>query len=119
MQEIYTAKQAKTLLSEKDLPPPIAGEVLRLAETMDRYYGADRKGPLEDGGVVVIVRTQQDLQRFRQLYLDPRIGVCESARTLQTPKEPWLHLLFLCNNEFGIDLMAPARLLPEAAIKIT
>ena len=117
MQEIYTAEQAKTLLSAKDLPHPIAGEVLRLAEAMDHYYGADRKGPLEDGGVVVIVRTQRDLQRFRQLYLDPRIGVCESARILATPKGPWLHLLFLCNNEFGIDLMAPARLLPEVTME--
>ena len=51
MQEIYTAEQAKTLLAAKDLPPPIAGEVLRLAKTMDHYYGADRNGPLEDGGI--------------------------------------------------------------------
>lgn len=85
---------------------------------MDHYYGADRNGPLEDGGVVVIVKTQRDLQRFRQLYLDPRIGVCESARTIATPKGPWLHLLFLCNNDFGIDLMAPARLLPEVAVEL-
>ena len=118
MQEIYTAEQAKTLLAAKDLPPPIAGEVLRLAKTMDHYYGADRNGPLEDGGIVVIVRTHLDLQRFRQLYLDPRIGVCESARIITTPKGPWLHLLFLCNNEFGIDLMLPARLLPEVVAEL-
>ena len=48
MEEIYTAEQAKALSSAKDLPPPIAGEVLRLAEAMDRYYGADRNGPLAE-----------------------------------------------------------------------
>ena len=50
---------------------------------------------------------------------NPNNGSYEDAQIFRTEQGYYLDILFLCNNEFSINLLTPARLLPEISAEVS
>jgi hypothetical protein len=96
------------------LPDKIYREALRLVKRLDEAYGADRDVNNGDGGFVLVAENIQDLALISSQYVDMASNRHEAVSIVQCEKEPWLNALFLCNNEFGINVLLPLAIAPSA-----
>ena len=92
---------------------------LRIVSILDKYYGKDRDVYKNDGGFVFIAENVEDLSYFISHHIDPNNGSYEDAQIFRTEQGYYLDILFLCNNEFSINLLTPARLLPEVSAEVS
>lgn len=105
----------------------IKGKVLRavyeralgIVSILDKYYGKDRDVYKNDGGFVFIAETKEDLSYFISHHIDPSKGSYEDAQLFRTEQGYYLDILFLCNNEFSINLLTPARFLPKVSAEVS
>ena len=92
---------------------------LRIVSILDKYYGKNRDVYKNDGGFVFIAENVEDLSYFISHHIDPNNGSYEDAQIFRTKQGYYLDILFLCNNEFSINLLTPARLLPEISAEVS
>lgn len=92
-------------------------KALAIVSTLDNYYGKDRDVYKNDGGFVFIAENEEDLSYFISHYTDPNNSLYEDARLFKTEQGYYLDIFFLSNNEFSINLLTPAELLPEISAK--
>ena len=111
MYRVGTVEEAKKIV--RKVPHDVYLEVLRIVDILDKAYGENRDVYNSDGGFVFIAENKKDLNYFIRHYFDPRNGAHEAVQVISTGKGPYLDLFFLCNNEFSINLILPAALLPE------
>ena len=105
----------------------VKGKVLRtiyeralgIVNILDKHYGKDRDVYKNDGGFVFIAENKEDLSYFISHYINPNNGSYEDAQLFSTGQGYYLDILFLCNNEFSINLLTPARLLPEVSVEVS
>ena len=83
------------------LPPVVYKAIHSIVEMLDKEYGATRNVDTDDGGYVLYINSNEDLDS---------ISLCKS-----TPEEfgyidadkKYICVLYLSNNEYGITLIAP------------
>ena len=92
---------------------------LSIVSILDKYYGKDRDVYKNDGGFVFIAENKEDLSYFISHHIDPNNSTYEDAQIFRTEREYYLDILFLCNNEFSINLLTPARFLPEISAEVS
>lgn len=92
---------------------------LRIVSILDKYYGKDRDVYKHDGGFVFIAEDKEDLSYFISHHINPKNGTYEDAQLFRTEQGYYLDILFLCNNEFSINLLTPARFLPEVSAEVS
>ena len=92
---------------------------LGIVSILDKYYGKDRDVYTNDGGFVFIAETKEDLSYFISHHIDPNNGSYEDAQLFRTEQGYYLDILFLCNNEFSINLLTPAVLLPKISAEVS
>ena len=92
---------------------------LGIVSILDKYYGKDRDVYTNDGGFVFIAENKDDLSYFISHHIDPNNGSYEDAQLFKTEQGYYLDILFLCNNEFSINLLTPERLLTEISAKVS
>ena len=92
---------------------------LGIVSILDKYYGKDRDVYKNDGGFVFIAENEKDLSYFISHHINPNNGSYEDAQIFRTEQGYYLDILFLCNNEFSINLLTPARLLPEISAEVS
>ena len=92
---------------------------LGIVSILDKYYGKDRDVYKNDGGFVFIAEDKKDLSYFISHHIDPNNSSYEDAQIFRTEQGYYLDILFLCNNEFSINLLTPARLLPEISAEVS
>ena len=92
---------------------------LRIVSILDKYYGKDRDVYKNDGGFVFIAENEKDLSYFISHHINPNNGSYEDAQIFRTEQGYYLDILFLCNNEFSINLLTLARLLPEISAEVS
>ena len=105
----------------------VKGKVLRavyeralgIVSILDKYYGKDRDVYTNDGGFVFIAEDKEDLSYFISHHINPNNGSYEDAQIFRTEQGYYLDILFMCNNEFSIDLLTPARFLPEISAEVS
>lgn len=88
-------------------------KALEIVSNLDKHYGKDRDVYKNDGGFLFIAENKEDLSYFISHYINPSNGTYEDARLFRTEQGNYLDIFFLCNNEFSINLLTPAKLLPE------
>ena len=100
------------------IPVAVYQEVLRIVTILDKYYGKDRDIYKNDGGFVFIAENKSDLDYFIENYIDPKAGSYEDIKIIKAENVQYFNILFLCNNEFSINLIFPVNLMPELQANI-
>jgi hypothetical protein len=98
------------------IPEEVYREVLRIVTILDSTYGADRDVNNGDGGFVLVVENVQDLALANQQYIDVGSNQHEAISLVQCANKSWLNIFFLCNNEFGINILMPKSIAPNVII---
>jgi hypothetical protein len=96
------------------VPKEVLEKALRVVKMLDEVFGADRDVDLNDDGFVLIAENVQDLVSIKEQREDLEWGLYEVVVGVQCAKESWLDVLFLCNNEFGINIFLPMSIAPTA-----
>lgn len=99
-----------------DLPEEVYGEALRLVKMLDEVYGAGRDVDNGDGGFVLIAENVQDLALVSQRYVDVGSNRHEAASVVQCGRKAYINAFFICNNEFGINILMPMSIAPDIII---
>ncbi|QIB27928.1 hypothetical protein [Caloranaerobacter azorensis] len=99
----------------KDLPKEVLEVVRGIVATLDTYYGENRDLDSEDGGYVLIIQSEEDIEKLEEfdIYIDEEIYPEYVDRIKVEEGEDWINALILCNNEFGISLIIPISIAPE------
>jgi hypothetical protein len=95
----------------------VYGVALRIVTMLDKTYGADRDVENSDGGFVVIVENVQDISLIGQRYVSLDGNGHEVVDVVQCEKGSYINALFLCNNEFGINVLMPLEIAPQVLLK--
>jgi hypothetical protein len=90
---------------------------LRIVSRLDEVYGAGRDVDGGDGGFVVITENVQDLEVIGQRYVRLDENRHEAVDVVKGESGAFINALFLCNNEFGINVFLPMEIVPEALLK--
>ena len=112
MKEIAYLKQEKLI---KEMPLELQKTILKIIEILDLEYGANRNKYKDDGGYVIIVERNEDFEELKNKrniecnriipeYVDKI--VCSNGKVYTSS-------LVLCNNDYGITLIAPLELTPQ------
>ena len=100
------------------IPATVYQEVLRIVTILDKYYGKDRDIYKNDGGFVFIAENKTDLNYFIENHIDPRKGSYEDIGIIKAENVQYFNIVFLCNNEFSINLISLVNLMPELRANI-
>jgi hypothetical protein len=112
-----TVKEMKQIIGKSpNLPEEVCREALRLAKILDDVYGADRDVDKDDGGFVLIAENIQDIALINREHIDMDRNTYETVTILKCEKEPYINVFFLCNNEFGINILMPMIITPSQVL---
>ena len=89
---------------------------LRIVSKLDEVYGADRDVDGGDGGFVLIVENVEDISNINQRYVELDSNRHEAVDVFKCGKRPYINALFLCNNEFGINILMPMNIAPNVLL---
>jgi hypothetical protein len=110
-----TLKEMKRIVSEvHNMPKEVCGEALRLAKILDDLYGTDRDVDISDGGFVLVIENIEDVQTVSQKYVRLDDNRHEAVDVLKCESEVYINAFFLCNNEFGINVLMPINIAPKS-----
>lgn len=112
-----TTKEANSVKGK--VPRAVYERALGIVSILDKYYGKDRDVYTNDGGFVFIAEDKKDLSYFISHHIDPNNSSYEDAQIFRTEQGYYLDILFLCNNEFSINLLTPERLLPKVSAEVS
>jgi hypothetical protein len=112
VQEIAQIKKSALVLPEE-----VYGEVLRIVTILDEVYGADRDVDNGDGGFVLIAENVQDLSLISQRYMKLDNATYEAVELVKCSNQPYLNVLYLSNNEFGINIFMPVSIAPRLLLE--
>ena len=92
-------------------------EVRRIVKILDEVYGSCRDALNDDGGLVLVAENIQDLEVIRKRYIRLDRDLYESVSLLKSKNQPYLNVLYLCNNEFGINVIMPLSIAPKVLLE--
>jgi hypothetical protein len=95
----------------------VYGAALRIVSILDKTYGTDRDVDNSDGGFVVIVENVQDVSVINERYVRLDENRHEAVDIVKSEKGMYINALFLCNNEFGINIFIPLEIAPQVLLK--
>jgi hypothetical protein len=99
-----------------DAPAEVYREALRIVTVLDGVYGADRDVDGGDGGFVLIAQNIQDLALINQTYMRMDEGTHEAVGLVKCEDEPYVNVLYLSNNEFGVNILMPVSIAPRTLL---
>lgn len=106
MYKIGTRRDAEVIRGK--VPDEVYREIFHIADILESVYGKDRDIDKDDGGFILVAEDREDLKYFSNRYIDLKKGLHEVSQAIPSSEGVYLNLLFLCNNEYGINLFAPA-----------
>jgi hypothetical protein len=90
---------------------------LRIVTKLDEVYSAGRDVDGGDGGFVLIAENVQDISLIGQRYVRLDSGRHEAVDVVKSESGTYINALFLCNNEFGINVFMPMSIAPESLLR--
>ncbi len=84
---------------------------------LDAAYGVDRDVEKDDGGFILVVEKVCDLCQVEQMGLKLDGIGHEALDVIQSESGLYLNALFLCHNEFGINVILPMRMAPQGLVR--
>ena len=110
---MYKAGTVKEIQEIKGkVPDRVYQEALSIVTKLDNHYGKDRDNENDDGGIVLIAESASDLDYFSEHYMKLESSCYEHVHLLRSEKGSYLNVLYLCNNEYGINLFIPLSIAP-------
>lgn len=108
------AGTAMQMLDLQDrLPKEVYLYALRLTTILDGHYGENRDVENDDGGVILFVEAIEDVDRIGRDYVRLDSGNHEAVHFVSCKGGDYADVLYLTNNDFGINVLIPLSLLPE------
>jgi hypothetical protein len=102
---------------ERTIDHDIYRAALRIVSRLDEVYGAERDVDNGDGGFVLIAENVQDLEAIGRRYVRLDENRHEAVDVVKSEGGVFINVLFLCNNEFGINVFLPVEIAPQALLK--
>jgi hypothetical protein len=90
---------------------------MRIVTMLDEVYGADRDVDNNDGGFVLIVENVEDLSFVEQRYVRLDANQHEAVDIVKCENRAYINALFLCNTEFGINVIMPMNIAPQVLLR--
>jgi hypothetical protein len=95
----------------------VYGAALRIVTMLDETYGDERDVDNGDGGFVLIAENVQDVEGIGQRYVRLYENRHEAVDVVKCEAGVYINALFLCNNEFGINVLMPMDIAPQTLLK--
>ncbi|WP_027399609.1 hypothetical protein [Anaerovorax odorimutans] len=87
------------------------------ATILDNEYGIDRDVDGKDGGYILVIESEDDFKRLKDIDINIDTVIVEDIIKIKTEnEEDWLNCLILFNNDFGISLIMPFKIAPNNLI---
>ena len=102
---------------EKAIDREVYSVALRIVTMLDEVYGVDRDVDNNDGGFVLIAENVQDIANIAQRHIKLDDSRHESVDIVKCESRPYINAFFLCNNEFGINVLMPVDIAPRALLR--
>jgi hypothetical protein len=96
------------------IPEEVCQEALRIVTMLDEIFGSGRDVNFDDGGLVFIAESKEDLIYFDQNCVALESPALEYVELVPSEKEPYLNAFFLVNEyEYGMTLLVPMSIAPQ------
>ena len=102
---------------EKEIDRDVYSLALRIVTMLDDVYGAERDVDNGDGGFVLIVENVQDMSDIGQRYVKLNDNRHEAVGVVKCESRTYINALFLCSNEFGINVLMPLDIAPVVLLR--
>jgi hypothetical protein len=113
-----TATELEELNLGDRIPEEVNREALRIVTMLDEIFGSDRDVNFDDGGLVFIAESKEDLVYFDQNCVALESPSLEYVELVPSGREPYLNAFFLVNEyEYGMTLLLPMSLAPERFLR--
>lgn len=112
MLKIGTVKELERV--KKKIPFALYNKIYNIVTILDHEYGEHRNIDVNDGGFVILVDSVEAVLQAEKI-IDININKAEYVEIIN---DNYLHIFFLRNNEFGINLIIQKELLSRENIKI-
>jgi hypothetical protein len=115
---LYKAGTVKELSRfEEVMDHDLYSAALNIVKILDCEYGADRDVDQGDGGFVLIAENVQDLEVINRRYKDLNGSAYEAVDVVKCESGVYINAFFLHNNEFGVNVLMPIEIAPEAILR--
>ena len=89
---------------KEKIPYDIYSKIYNIVSMLDSLYGEDRNVDESDGGYVVYADSQDEIQEaIKVLHFDKKVP------ELIEDMQGYTNTLYLENNEYGVNFVAPAK----------
>ncbi len=96
------------------LPNEVIKVIKDVATILDNEYGVDRDVDGGDGGYILVIESQEELEQLKDIYIDIDTVIAEYVDEIEIEgRENWTNSLILCNNDFGVTLIMPLIITPD------
>ena len=95
-----------------NLPKEVKEIARNITQTLDNEYGADRHWKEDLGGIVLVLETQEDLNRLTEYHLEPDELIPEYVDFVSAENDNYLVALVLLSSDYSITLIMPMYLAP-------
>jgi hypothetical protein len=90
---------------------------LRIVKILDEVYGTDRDVDKSDGGFVLVAENVQDVEAIKRRYENLDSNSHEAVDVVKGDSGVLVNAFFLHNNEFGVNVLLPIEIAPEALLR--
>jgi hypothetical protein len=90
---------------------------LCIVKILDEVYGTDRDVDNADGGFVLIAENVQDVEVIKRRYENLDRNAHEAVDIVNGESGVLINAFFLHNNEFGVNVLMPLEIAPEALLR--
>ena len=103
-------------VEEHNLPKEVKEIARNITQTLDSEYGADRHWKEDLGGIVLVLESEEDLNRLMEYHLEPDELIPEYVDFVAAEADNWLLALVLLSSDYSITLIMPMYLAPIGLI---
>lgn len=109
MIKIAHVKEVEVL---KGLPSEVIDVIRDAVTILDTEYGENRDIDSDDGGYVMILESEEELEGLKDLHIDVKMAIPEYTDRIQCKEgQIFISTLVLLSNDFGIVIVMPLELL--------
>jgi len=87
----------------------IARNTLRI---LDEAYGKDRDPKTDLGGFLVIMESEEDIERLKECHLDLSNDIPEYSDYIAGKDDNWIVSLYLLSSDYSITVIIPMHMAP-------
>jgi hypothetical protein len=99
------------------IPDTLYQTALNIVKALDENYGENRDVDEEDGGFCLVLQNVQDIQEAADWHIRLDKGTHEYVNLVKCADGDYLNVLYLMNNEFGVNVFLPKDITPKILLE--